>query len=216
MSSSSLTFLRTPVDSVFVSDAQGIDTPMIASTWSNFGGSRTNYIFAYNRGANTSITIQPSSWGIAGAAYLYDYLDGVGYLIDANSDKTLMLNGGVGYFILAAVGQTGIAFLGDMGDFVTMGKNRIPLFADTGRINVLVAYGSGEQTRTLFGYSPRPVHVTAVNGSADSLSWSPSTQLFTVNVHPSSAGTAHVRITDTAAARRQPASPTAASFDIPQ
>jgi hypothetical protein len=203
----------TPVDSVFVSDAQGIDTPMIASTWSNFGGSRTNYIFAYSRGANTAITIQPSSWGITGAAYLYDYLDGIGYPIGANSEKTLMLNGGVGYFILAAVGETGIAFLGDQGDFVTMGKNRIPLFVDTGRINLLVAYGSGEQTRTLFGYSPKPVNVTAVNGSADNLSWSSSTQLFTVNVHPSSAGTAHVSITQTAAARRQPAAVTAASLE---
>jgi hypothetical protein len=195
----------TPVDSVFVSDAQGIDTPMIASTYSNFGGVRTRYIFAYSRGANNSITIQPSVWGIAGAAYLYDYLDGVGYPIGANSEKTLTLNGGVGYFILAAAGKTGIAFLGDEGDFVTMGKNRIPLFVDTGRIDLLVAYASGEQTRTLFGYSPKPVNVTAVNGSVDGLSWSPSTQLFTVNVHPSSAGTTHVRITRAGAARRQPA-----------
>jgi hypothetical protein len=202
----------TPIDSVFVSDAQSIDTPMIASTYSNFGGVRTDYIFAYSRGANNSITIQPSAWGITGASYLYDYLDGVGYPIGANSEKTLMLNGGIGYFILSGVGKTGIAFLGDKGDFVTMGKNRIPLFVDSGRIDVLVAYGAGEQTRTLFGYSPKPVNATAVNGSIDNVSWSPSTQLFTVNVHATSAGTAHIRITQASAARRQASAVAATSL----
>jgi hypothetical protein len=192
----------TPLDSIFVSDAQGIDTPMIASTWSSFGRAQTNYIFAYSRGANTSITIQPSAWGITGAAYLYDYLAGVGYPIGANSQKTLLLNGGVGYFILAAAGKTGIAFLGDKGDFVTMGKNRIPFFVDAGRIDVSVAFASGEKTRTLFGYSPAAVNVTTVNGSADSPSWSPSTQLFTVNVHPSSTGTARLRVSELLGGRR--------------
>ena len=75
---------RDPMDSIFVSDAQGIDTPMIASTCSDFGARPDQLHFAYSRGANTSITIQPSAWGITGAAYLYDYLAGVGYPIGAN------------------------------------------------------------------------------------------------------------------------------------
>ena len=39
----------TPVDSVYISDAQGVDTPMVAATYSDFGGMRANYIFAYTR-----------------------------------------------------------------------------------------------------------------------------------------------------------------------
>ncbi len=190
----------TPVDSVFAADSQGVDTPMVASSWSDFGGMRTYYIFAYARGANTSIAIRPSSWGIEGAAYLYDYLQGAGYPIGANGAIDVNLSNGAGYFILAPAGKTGIAFLGDKGQFVTMGKKRIPLFADTGRIDVTVSFAAGEESRTLFGYSPGGVNVTAVRGSVGALNRDPATELFTIGVRASSDGTAHLRITESGGA----------------
>lgn len=184
----------TPVDSVYVSDAQGITAPMVASTYTDFGGLKAHYIFAFTRGTTAPVTIAPASYGIAGGAYLYDYLNGVGYPIAANGSVMLNLNGGVGYFVLCAVGQTGIAFLGDKDQFVTLGKKRIPTLTDKGWIDVTVAYAPGEKVRTLFGYSPQPVAAAVFNGQVETPVWDPTTQLFTIRVHGTRAGTAHLSL----------------------
>jgi hypothetical protein len=43
----------TPIDGGFVSDALGIDVPMIAAAATDFGGGmRANYLFAYTRATN--------------------------------------------------------------------------------------------------------------------------------------------------------------------
>jgi hypothetical protein len=104
----------TPVDSVFVADAQKIDTPMIAAASTDFGGGlKAHYLFAYARGANTTVAINPVDFGISGAAFLYDYQNGSGRLIGAGSTYTADLTGEATYFVLMPVGKTGIAFLGD-------------------------------------------------------------------------------------------------------
>jgi hypothetical protein len=65
----------TPIDGVFISDAEGADTPMVAATYTDFGGIRANYILFCIRATAAPVVIAPSSYGISGAAYLYDYLD---------------------------------------------------------------------------------------------------------------------------------------------
>lgn len=175
----------TPRDSVFLSDAQGTDVPMVASTYTDFGdGLKTWYLFAYTRGSNNSITIDPATFGMTGAAYFYDSLKDTGRLIDPRATYTFNLTDGTGYYILAPVGPSGIAMLGDKGQFVTMGKKRISSFADSGMAQLGVTFAPGETMRTIFGYSPYPVHIASLAGSHASLSWDPTNQLFSVNVHP--------------------------------
>jgi hypothetical protein len=186
----------TPLDSIFINDAQGIDVPMVAAAYSEYGGGlRTYYILAYTRAANGTIRIDPSAYGMAGSAYLYDWLGGAGHLINAGSSYTLDLANGFGYFVLSPIGQTGIALIGDKDQFVTLGKKRVPALTDNGRIDLTVSFAPGETERTLSGYSPTPVRARAVAGSASAPVWDPSTQLFTVKVMPAGgAGTAEVRI----------------------
>jgi hypothetical protein len=183
-----------PVDSVFISDAQGIDTPMVASTYTDFSGQRANYIFAYTRAAAAPITIAPATYGLNSAAWLYDYRAGTGYLIPANGSQTLNLTGTTGYFVLTAVGPSGIALIGDKEQFVTMGRKRITGFSDTGIVDVSMDFAAREKVRTLTGYSPEPVTVASLNGRAEPPVWDPSTQLFTIRVHVSEKGTARVKI----------------------
>jgi hypothetical protein len=189
----------TPLDSVFVNDAMGVDVPMVASTYSDFGdGLRASYIFAFTRATNSTVTIDPAVYGISGAAWLYDWVAGTGNLIDARSTYTLNLANGFGYFVLTPIGTSGMSLLGDKGHIVTLGKKRIPAASDTGQINATVSFATGETARTLFGYSPFPVVVTAVEGAVGNPVWNPVTQLFSVTVMPAGgAGEAQVRITRT-------------------
>jgi hypothetical protein len=186
----------TPLDSVFINDALGIDVPMVASTYSDFGnGLRANYIFAFTRAANNTITIDPAVYGISGAAWLYDWIGGAGQLVAAGSAYTVNLANGFGYFVLTPVGKSGIAFLGDKGHIVTLGRKRIPAVSDTGRIDLTVSFAPGETERTLFGYSPFPVDVRPVAGRTGKVVWDPATELFTVTVMPAgTTGAAQIRI----------------------
>ncbi len=184
----------TPLDSVFIKDAQGIDVPMVVSAYTDFGGGlRANYIFAYNRGANRGITIDPANYGIFGQSFLYDYLNGAGHFLDVRATYTFQLNADAAYMVLMPLGKTGIAFLGDKDQFATLGKARIPSLTDSGKVDVTVAFAPGETTRTLFGFSSVPVIATAIAGAASPAVWDPNTQIFTLKVTPAS-GSAHVRL----------------------
>jgi len=92
------------------------------------------------------------------------------------------------------VGQSGIAFLGDHQQFVTLGRQRIASVADNGVVDVTVSFAPGEKTRTLFGFAPMAVAVTSLAGAHRAPVWDPASELFTVVVTPDASGTAHLRL----------------------
>jgi hypothetical protein len=183
-----------PVDSVYLNDSQSLDVPMVAATWTDFGGLRANYIFAYPRATNTTLTIDPSTFGVTGASYLHNYLTRSNNYIAAGSTYTTNLPGGASYFILVPVGASGITLLGDTSHFVTLGKQRIPALSDDGTLDVTVAFAAGETSRTLTGFSAQPFAVASVAGSHKSATWDSTSQMFTVVVHPSTTGVAHLKL----------------------
>jgi hypothetical protein len=184
-----------PLDSVYVADAQGTDAPMTTATLTDYGGGLVaHFIFSYVRQTNNNVTVTPSAFGISGASYIYDYRNATGTLLAPGASFSATLASGPGYFVLVPVGRSGIAFLGDKGHFVTLGKKRITALSDQGHLDATVAFAAGEKTRTLFGYSPQPIAATALAGSVAAVSWDPATQLFTLNIHPAPSGLARVRI----------------------
>jgi hypothetical protein len=183
-----------PLDGVYIADAQGTDVPMTTATLTDYGGLAAHFIFSYVRQTNNTVTINPSAFGISGASYLYDYRNAAGTLLGPGASFTVTLASGSGYFVLVPVGRSGIGFLGDKGQFVTLGKKRVSGLSDQGHLDATVAFAAGERTRILFGYSPQPVAATALAGSVAAVSWDPATQLFTLNVHPGPNGVARVRV----------------------
>ena len=110
------------------------------------------------------------------------------------------------YFIVAPVGPSGIAFLGDQGEFVSLGQKRISQLADDGTVRATVEFARGEQAVTLHGYAPAAPTVTATGGAVDGLSYDAATQRFQFAVHPDAAP-ASVTVTprlDTRVAMTQP------------
>jgi hypothetical protein len=186
-----------PIDAMYVQDAQALNTPMIATTYTDFGGGmKAAYVFAYARGSNTRATFNPSSPGLAGNVYIYNYFTGSGRVVQAGNSFSDTVGSG-SYYIVVPVGQSGIGFLGDAGKFVSLGKKRITRLTDNGTVQARIAFARSETSLTMHGYSPTRPIITAVDGTVASVNYNSSTGLFHFAVSPGADGSATVTMAKT-------------------
>jgi len=186
-----------PLDQTYLGEAGGPMPPMVAGTFTQRGSLRAAYIFAYARGAQSTQTIAftPAELGMAGSAdYVYDYFTRKGTLLKSSDSFTDLVSGG-SYYIVAPVGPSGIAFLGDTGKFVSLGRKRITQLADDGRVKATVAFADGEQAVTLHGYAEKPPRVEASEGIAGPLFYDPSSHRFNFTVSPGTGRVASIALT---------------------
>jgi hypothetical protein len=186
-----------PLDQVYLGEAGGTMPPMVASAFTQHGPLRAAYVFAYARGAQSTQTIAFTSaeLGMANSAsYVYDYFARKGTLLRSGDSFTEPLSGG-SYYIVAPIGPSGIAFLGDPGKFVSLGRKRIPQLTDDGRVKVTVAFAEGEQAVTLHGYAEKAPRVELSEGSAGPLFYDSSSHRFNFAVSPSSSRVASILLT---------------------
>lgn len=173
-----------PVDSVYPAVAQHADAPMVASTYTDHHGLREAYVFGYARnGGSEQIGFRPSEVGVNGAAYVYNYFTGAGTLVPAGGRFTDTVSSG-SYYVVAPVGRSGIAFLGDAGKFVSTGSKRISALADDGTVRATVAFAIGEKSVTLHGYAPTAPVASAAGGTAGPVHYDANTRQFSVTVTP--------------------------------
>jgi len=175
-----------PIDATFLDEARGIDTPLVAAAYSDFGGLRATYVYTFNVGTSVTATFTPAALGYAGQVLVFDYFQNTGAVVDASAAYTQDLVGGSAYYVVVPVGPSGIAFAGDAGKFVSLGKKRIPQVADNGTLTVTVAFASGESSVTLHGYAPSQPTASASVGSVGAVVWDAGTKMFSVAVTPTS------------------------------
>jgi hypothetical protein len=173
-----------PTDESILAEAQTPTSPMVASTFTDHGGMRGVYIFAYAR-TNTPqvVSVSLSSTGLAGPTYVYDVFADSGRLLPQGEAYSATVSSG-SYFIAAPMGPSGIAFLGDAGAFVSLGKKRISQLADDGTLRTSVEFAAGEQAVTLHGFAASAPQVTVSGGSADEVAYDAATSRFRFAVHP--------------------------------
>src|SRR4029077_16045165 len=121
--------------------------------------------FAYTQGKNTQTTFKPSDFGVNTPVFAYDYFAGTGDLLNPSDAIQRQITGDAFYMVLAPVGPSGIAVLGDTDHFVTMGKKRISAFTDRGEARVTVNFAEGETSVPITGYSPVTPLIVALEGS---------------------------------------------------
>jgi hypothetical protein len=184
----------TPIDSSYVNMAQSVNAPQIASSYSDFPGLRTHYVFAYSQGSNLQASFSPSELGVTQPAYLYDYFGGTGQLVNPKDVLQKNITGDSLYLVLAPIGPSGIAILGDLDQFVSMGKKRISSLTDDGKVQLGVVFAAGETARIIHGFSPFFPAATATDGAVGHLSYDSATHLFQVSVMPDASGTAGIVI----------------------
>jgi hypothetical protein len=182
-----------PLDSMYVQDAQQLDTPMVASTYTDHAGMKAAYVFAYKRGKNTKIHFDAAELGLSGKVYVYNYLTHSGTIVAAGEQFTADIKD-VAYYIVAPVAKSGIAFLGDAGKFVSLGKKRILTLSDDGQVQASIAFAKSETSVTIYGYAPSLPIVLATKGSVGAVEYNPLTHLFRYPVFPAADGSAQMKI----------------------
>jgi hypothetical protein len=177
-----------PLDASYIADAQNLKTPLTASTYTDHDGIKTEYVFAFRRPktAGDGIRFAPAELGLTRAAYVYDYFSGQGVRRDADGAFAASLGDkGSAFYVVAPVGKSGIAFLGDKGKFVGTGKQRIDSLRDEfGRLTVGVLFAENEKSVTLHGYAESAPKLTIISGLDDPVQYDPATHYFTVEVKP--------------------------------
>ncbi len=170
------------MDRTIVAEAQGKTDPSIATTYSQHTGGRTTYVFGFTS-SSTSMSFTPAELGYAGSVYVYDVNHGTGRLLTAAQPNTDTISD-TAYYIVAPVGPSGIAFLGEQGKLASTGAKRISDWSDDGTLTASVAFAAGESSVTLMGYAPSAPTATASAGTVGPVSYDASSKRFTVSVSP--------------------------------
>jgi hypothetical protein len=183
-----------PIDASFLKDAQGGGSPMVAYASTDHAGGRAAYVFAYDRGQDKTVTFAPVTIGLSGQVYVYNFLTKTGTVISASDSFSDQLAGNFAYYVVAPIGTSGIALLGDTDKFVTRGKKRISQIADTGDVTATVVFAPNEYSLTMRGYAPSAPVASAYKGSVGVVSYDPAKKFFSFDVLPSQDGTTDIKI----------------------
>lgn len=144
-------------------------------------------------GMSQATSFTPAELGATGPVYAWDHFAGRGQVVGRGARVSATVGSGT-YWVLAPVGHSGIAFLGDRGKFVSHGAKRIEHLSDDGSVHATVAFAAGEGPVTLHGYAPRKPSVTAASGTAGAVSYDGSTHLFSFTLGAGAGNRATVTI----------------------
>jgi hypothetical protein len=176
-----------PLDESYLSGTDA-EAPIIASTFTDRGGTRTLYVFIFAQSKTTAAEahFRPADLGLAAPVYVYDFFSGTARRLDDGAVFSSPLAANKwSYCIVAPVGKSGIAFLGDQGKFVGTGKQRVASMDDTATgLSVDLIFAASESASTLHGYAPSTPQVSAVNGTAGKVRYDSQTQYFAVEINP--------------------------------
>lgn len=162
---------------------------MTAGTYTERDGTKTEFIFAFNRsGKIENVDFEISELGLGQSAYVYDYFAKTARRLGPHASYSAQLNKkDSAYYVVAPVGKSGIAFLGDEHKFVGTGKQRIDTLQDQpGKLTVGVVLAENEKSAVLHGYSATAPGATVLGGVAGPVKYDPSTGHFTIEVEPNS------------------------------
>jgi hypothetical protein len=175
-----------PLDQCYVADAANRGEPLLAATYTSHNGLRAGYVFAFNRNRTQPMSAHftPGELGNTGKVCLYDSAAGTLAPLNSNERFTVSLPPNAArFYIVAPVGGSGIAFFGDIGKFVSTGKQRISELKDQpGKLTAAVLFANGEKAVALHGYAGAKPSVAVQNGTAGEVVFDAATGHFTVEL----------------------------------
>jgi hypothetical protein len=170
--------------------------PMVAHTYSGLGASWVEYVFAFSRDLNAAapVSFSPQEFGFTGEVYVYDYFNRAGHRQPAAQKIEASVDSQGSYFVIAPVGPSQIAFLGDLSKFVPASTLRMPTLVDNGQITLALRFEFGE-TVSLWLSAPSAPSVSADRATISAVKFDSLTGLYQIIVSASQSEQAILRIT---------------------
>jgi hypothetical protein len=184
-----------PTDESILNDAHDAGEPLVSYTYTDHGPMRALYVFAHPRTEDRTFTFTPEKLGLSGSVYIYNWLSDRGRRIEGNEPWTQTIHGDPSYLVVVPVGKSGIAFLGDSGKFVPLGKKRVSEFFDDGVLNATLEFAATERSITIQGWAPFAPEVNAVEGRVGKMHFDEASGRFHIEVFAAKSGTARILAT---------------------
>ena len=162
----------TPLDRTYVARAKSSAAPIVATARSEHGALVTTYVFAF--GGRAAVT--PAELGYNAPVYCLDGLGDRGQFL--RPAEAMRLGGGTAFRIIAPVGPSGIAFLGDSGKFASTGRQRIAGLADNGTLWARIVLARGETTVRLHGWARKRPFFAAKGGAIENFCYDSASRRF--------------------------------------
>ena len=140
-------------------------------------------MFAYSRDVSTMalVHLTPQEFGFTGDVYVYNYFNKTGWRQPATQKIETSVDSQGSYFVIAPVGQSRIAFLGDLSKFVPASKQRVSSLSDTGQISATLHLRPAETMPIWFFASSTPT-VSADHATVSAPRFDSTTGLYQVVV----------------------------------
>lgn len=181
-----------PSDESILNDAHNAGEPLVSFTYTDHGPMRALYLFAHPRTEDRTATFTPQSLGLGGDVYIYNWISGKGHQTSGDTPWTQLIHGDPAYVVIVPVGPSGIAFLGDLGKFVPLGKKRVTELADDGVLETALAFAPGEQSIIVQGWAPAAPIASAGEGRLGMMAFDDASGRFRVEVFPGESGAARL------------------------
>ena len=155
------------------------------------------YVFAYSRDlkATETVSVSPADLGFASDVYVYDYFGKTGWRQPAEREITRAVDSQGSYFVIAPIGLSGMAFLGDVSRFVPASRQRVGSLTDNGQIMVTLELLPGETVPiSVFAAATPVMSADGATVSAPVLDASSGLYQVSVKAGPGQGGAATIRI----------------------
>lgn len=181
-----------PTDESILNDAHDAGEPLVSYTYTDHGPMRALYIFAHPRTDDRTFTFTPAELGLSGDVYVYNWLADRGRRIHGDEPWSQTIHGDPSYLVAVPIGKSGIAFVGDAGKFVPLGKKRVSELFDDGVLNATLDFAPAEHSITVHGWAPSTPFIIATEGQVGKMHFDETTGRFHVEVFPAESGTARI------------------------
>ena len=180
-----------PLDVSYMTQATQTDAPIIGATFTRHGNHATAYVLAFaddpSKGSD-KFSLTPARLGFSGTVAVFDPFTQT--LVTAKSQDVISgkLQGAdaFAYRVIAPVSASGIAVLGDVGKFVSMGRKRVSSYEELANgVRLKLALAANDPAITVAGYSRSNVIPHADGATVLSTMRDPQTGMFKVELRAS-------------------------------
>jgi hypothetical protein len=183
-----------PTDESILNDARNSGEPLVSFTYTDHGPMRALYMFAHPRTQDRTATFTPASLGLGGSVYIYNWIADKGRRASGDAPFTQPIKGDPAYLVVVPVGRSGIAFLGDTGKFVPLGKKRVTDLSDDGILDASFAFAPGEASIIVQGWSASVPAAIPIEGHVGRIEFDETSGRFRLEVLAGDSGTARIQM----------------------